>query len=41
MLFLICDKCGKSKPETICSYYYDDEGMIGVICFACQPKSPA
>ena len=39
MLMLICDKCGESKPESECSYYFDDMGLIGVICFSCQPTA--
>ena len=37
MLYLICDTCCKSKPETECSYYYDDDGFVATICFSCQP----
>ena len=36
-LMLICDTCCQSKPETNCSYYMDDDGLIAVICFSCQP----
>lgn len=38
-LYLICDTCGKSELETRCSYYMDDDGLVAVICFACQPGS--
>lgn len=38
MLYLICDTCGKSKPESECSYYYDDDGYVATICFSCQPS---
>lgn len=37
-LYLICDKCGQSKPENVCSYYMDDDGLVAVICFDCQPS---
>ena len=37
-LYLICDTCCKSKPETECSYYYDDDGFVATICFSCQPS---
>lgn len=37
MLHLICDTCCKSKPESECSYYYDDDGLVATICFSCQP----
>ena len=37
-LYLICDTCGKSQVETCCSYYMDDDGLIAVICFSCQPS---
>lgn len=36
-LYLICDKCGESERADECSHYMDDDGYIGVICFACQP----
>ncbi len=39
MLYLICDSCSKSKPESECSYYYDDDGFVATKCFSCQPKS--
>lgn len=36
-LYLICDTCCKSKAESECSYYYDDDGFVATICFSCQP----
>ena len=38
MLWLICDKCGKSRPESECSYYFDDRELLSIICFDCQPS---
>ncbi len=39
MLWLICDTCGKSKPESECSYYFDDRELLSIICFDCQPTN--
>lgn len=38
-VYVVCDKCNTAKPEETSSYYYDDDGFVATICFACQPST--
>ena len=38
-VYVVCDICKVANPETISSYYMDDDGYVATICFKCQPTN--